>query len=189
MRRTNSTLDDSRETTTPWFPILLSLLFVAACASDARRRHSPSQRKRALAFQVEEGSPLWEPAKQAAETWSKAIGRTITVTPDGLIPIFFTNAIDPECQPDSSTAACSHVTNAPQEKGLDYTLVLESISAADLYPVLLHEMGHHLRGPYPPLHLSEPSAVMFPKSRNSLLTPADLSFVCEHFDCSVTPAN
>lgn len=188
MPRTHASRRMDRETSTPWFPVILCGLLVAACTLDARRRHPSKSRRRSLAFQVAEDSPLWEPAKRAAETWSKAIGRTITVTPDGYIPIFFVSSVDPECEPDSSTAACSYVTNLPQEEGRDYTQVIESIPSSDLYSVLLHEIGHHLRGPTQPSHLSNPSAVMFSKSRNSVLTPADIAFVCESFDCPI-PTN
>jgi len=129
-----------------------------------------------MSFQVDPESPLWAPARSAAEEWSKATGRAITASEDGDVPIFFvSDLVDEDCG-GPNAMACSY-------RGDDARIeVLESVPERHLPVLLLHEMGHHLRGEEG--HLSDPSALMAEPIRATGITPADRDFICERFDCA-----
>lgn len=164
-----------RETSTPWFPIALACLFVAGCVVDAQRH------RKSLNLQVDPESDLWAPARRAADAWSQATGRKITVTADGDIPVF-RGPLPTECEPTEKTESCSWVDPDPAN---GYTVIREDIPAHLLYGLLLHEFGHHLRGLAPgPRHLDNPTAVMNASGRVEVLTPEDIAFICAAFDCA-----
>lgn len=159
----------------PWLPLALLSLFAVACAGD----WSWQKRRRKLSFQVSKGSPLYEPARRAAEAWSKATGRHVQVSEDGDYPIFVSDS--PDCWDGAEgTTGCSFLSSDETE---GYIAVLPHVSPLDYYGVLLHEMGHHLRGLLQPEHLEDPSALMAEHRTVEAITAADVAFVCENFDC------
>lgn len=129
---------------------------------------------------MDAGSPLYAPARAAADAWQAAVGRPISITEDGDIPIF-QGEIPTSCDPDRKARGCSYVTNRKSE---GYIVIAPSVLPTDLYGVLLHEIGHHLRGVLMPDHASDPNAVMYFKRTTTALTPSDIAFVCESFDCA-----
>lgn len=179
MPRASKRLARPSEPSTPWFPIALACLFVAACASDARRKILAKPRRASMSFQVEGDSELYAPAKEAADTWSKALGIPITVTPDGDIPIILVETLDPGCLKAGAlptARGCSYVVEQPTDS---WTEISSNIHWSVRYGVVLHEMGHHLRGTNEHLE-GVPHAVM--AANRSLddiqLLPEDLTFIC-----------
>lgn len=172
------------ETKTPWFPIALACLFIVGCAADTKRRNaipSPTTpRRKSLSFQVEGDSELYTPSLAAAETWSKALGIPITVTPDGDIPIILVETLDPGCYAAGAlptARGCSYVSDQPED---GWTEISSAIHPSVRYGVVLHEMGHHLRGTTGHLD-GVPHAVMAEKRglSDTTLLPEDLTFVCQ----------
>lgn len=168
---------------TPWFPIALFGLFAVGCAAEARRRSDnevaslPAQ-LRSLSFQVDADSELYEDARIAARTWSEATGLTITVTPDGETPILLVPALSASCDTEGHPNArgCAHVDAALDGGWIE---VLSSIHPNYRYGVVLHEMGHHLRGHGD--HLTGvPHAVMASDRgiTDTELLPEDVAFIC-----------
>lgn len=141
-----------------------------------------------MSFQVAGDSELYEPAKQAAETWSAATGATITVTPDGVIPIVLVEKLADDCEAGPNARGCSYVVGSPEES---WTEIPSSVHWSIRYGVLLHEMGHQLRGTAG--HLTGvPHAVMAADRAigETILLPEDVAFVCSgtRIACpSVTP--
>lgn len=131
-------------------------------------------------FQVDPKTDLYAPAMAAAEKWSAALGRTITVSPDGEIPIFYVTSLSPPA--------------APTDKGFSWSgdeariEVLTSVPESVLPLLLLHEMGHVLRGV--PGHVTNnPKAVMAkPAQPGATITPEDIAFICEYLDCVMPDA-
>ena len=163
---------------TPWFPIALLGLFAVGCMAD----WSWQKKRRSLSFQVAEDSPLYEPARRAAEKWSSLIGRPITVTADG---VYLSD--DPECWDGVElSTACSHITS---DEGDGYIAVLTDTDPSDYYNAILHEMGHHIRGLLQPEHLDDPETLLFHAQSVPEPTPKDVQFVCENFDCNVPSAS
>lgn len=129
-----------------------------------------------MSFQVAGDSDLYAPAKQAAEAWSRATGIAITVTPDGVIPIIRVAALEQGCEAGPNARGCSYVTELPEE---GWTEIPNSVHWSVLYGVLLHEMGHHLRGTSG--HLAGvPHAVMAADRSiaETTLLPEDIAYVC-----------
>ncbi len=161
-----------------WFPIALFGLFAVGCAANWG---TWQRKRRSLSFQCSPDSPLYEPARRAAETWSAAIGRPVTVTPDGVYPIFVSEK--PSCWDGvARSRGCSRLTSEP---GDGYIAALSTADPVDYYGLMLHEMGHHLRGLLKPEHLEDPSTVMHAQRSVEEITPADVDFVCENFDCAI----
>ena len=159
-----------------WFPIAVFGLLAVGCVADWRSRQ---KKRRSISFQASEDSPLYAPAKRAAEAWSAAIGRPVTVTSDGVYPIFISDR--PSCWDGiARSRGCSLITSDP---GDGYIAALSTADPVDYYGLMLHEMGHHLRGLLKPEHLEDPSTVMHAQRSVEEITPADVDFVCENFDC------
>ncbi len=139
-----------------------------------------------MSFQVDPESDLWTPAKKAAAEWSYALGRPITVTPDGDIPIFRI----PDgvlCNPDQpvpegmARLGCAIGQGTP-----DARIEISAVTPADkLLKTLRHEMGHHLHGDGE--HLDDPLALMASEATQSIITPMDVKWICERFDCNPPP--
>lgn len=162
----------------PRIVFTLLALFAVGCVVDARRQGPGTVNwASSLSFQVDPTSPLFAPAQQAAAEWSKAIGRPVSVSADGAIPIFFVSKLDPD--------ACGPTAMGCGYNGKDARIeVLESTPAKALKPLLLHEMGHQLRGERG--HLETPiDAIMADPIRGNVLTSADIAFICERFDCEL----
>lgn len=109
----------------------------------------------------------------AAEQWGTATGREISIAPEG-IPVFFVETLDPKaCGPNA--LGCSF-------GGADARIeLLASAPPRFLARVVLHEMGHELRGE--PGHLAHGGAVMSDPIEATAPTAADHDFVCSAFDC------
>ena len=141
------------------------------------------RKRRSLSFQCSPDSPLYEPARLAASAWSTAIGRPVTVTPDGVYPLLISD--HPSCWDGvARSRGCSRLTDDPDD---GYIAVLTTTEPSDYYGVILHEMGHHLRGLMKPEHLDDPDALMHGQRSTETITPADVRFVCENFDCGASP--
>lgn len=182
-RRTSTRKAPSRASETPWFPIAVLGLFAVGCAAEARRRGSEEAsplppKLRTLRFQVDDDSELHEDARIAARTWSKATGLDVTATPDGDTPILLVETLSESCSTEGHPNArgCAHVDEDPSGGWIE---VLSSVHPNYRYGVVLHEMGHHLRGLGD--HLSGiPHAVMA-SDRGITDTeplPEDVAFVC-----------
>jgi hypothetical protein len=163
-------------------------LFVVGCAADAKRRTAVvlPRKPRSMSFQADPESDIYDVAKVAADKWSAALGRSITVTPDGDIPIF---RVVGDCNPppegapeNSYVGACAKGIRSPDAR----IEITERAPNEYLLGDLLHEMGHHLRGG--PGHVeNDPKAVMYyyqPSGTPTELTAADVKFICDgDFDC------
>lgn len=129
-----------------------------------------------LSFQLGRDSPLYDTAVAAAETWSKALGISVTVADDGEVPILLVGTVDPECvQNPGVIRGCSRV--AP-ELSDSFIEIPESLHWSLYYGTLLHEMGHHLSGSNS--HVDSVDAVMSAnrKATSITLTPEDIAWVC-----------
>ena len=132
-----------------------------------------------MSFQVDEDSALYAPAQEAARRWSLALGIPVTSTADGTIPIFLTDT--PSCppptiplQPGDRVGGCSMDLGTPDAR----IEIPSSILAGEWLTVLMHEMGHHLRGKEGQ-HVQEPGHLMSRGVNNGQdITPADVAFVC-----------
>ena len=173
----------SSPSSVPWFPIALFGLFAVGCfasRSSPSSSSSSTERKRTLSFsfQVDGDGELYPLAKTAADYWSKKTGATITVTPDGEIPILLVEQLSSDCGESPEPRGCSIVGESPREGWIE---ILASTPPAFRHGVILHEMGHHLRGSLE--HLSSPpNAVMtLPVESGpypTTLTAEDVAFVC-----------
>lgn len=177
--------------------LLLLGLFATGCAAVVRKRPEgsadpegpgstePRQKLTGLRFQVDDDSELAEDARIAARTWSEATGRSITATPDGDIPILLVEELSASCDTSGHPNArgCAHEA---EELTGGWIEVLSSVHPHYRYGVVLHEMGHHLRGTGE--HLSNPDAVMSADRKLDvyLPTPDDVAFVCSgpRFSCA-----
>lgn len=173
---------------------LLFVLSLAAvgCAAGSRRPDEPDgepepvppsaiQRTGTMRFQVSEDSELYADAVKAAAAWSAVLpGCTITVSPDGDIPILLVQELDPGCIDEAAGGnprGCSRVLSDVTDS---WTQIPEWLHWSVRYGVILHEMGHHLRGPASPSHITDnPNAVMyFKRSLGTIeLTPDDVAFI------------
>jgi hypothetical protein len=181
---------------------LLFVLSIAAVGCAAARRPEeepeldpsdpdepipPSRAKlTTLHFQIDPESELAEDARIAARSWSEATGRTITVSPDGDIPILLVESLSSSCDTAGHPSArgCAHVNPVLTDSWIE---VLSSIHPNYRYGTLLHEMGHHLRGTSEHVE-GNPDAIMtaLRKPQSYLLTPDDVAFVCSgpRFACA-----
>lgn len=131
-----------------------------------------------MSFQVDEASELYATAQQAARRWSLALGIPVTATTDGVIPIFLTD--NPTCpipndmQPGDKVGGCAQGIGTPDQRIEIPSYVLPE----EWLTVLMHEMGHHLRGKSGQ-HLREEGHLMSTGVHNGQdITPADVEFVC-----------
>lgn len=153
------------------WPFFVIALFATGCAFGASKR----SKRKSLSFQVDPTSDLFEPATQAAAAWSAAIGRSITVSADGDIPIFYVEKLD--------DAACG-----PNAYGCGYgndearIEILSTIPDKYKRVILTHEMGHQIKGIKGHV-TTNPNAIMADPIRGDTITPDDVEFVCEDFDC------
>lgn len=129
-----------------------------------------------MSFQVEGDSELYALAQYAADRWSKALGITVTATPDGNIPILLVEKLSDVCQGNSVSRGCSSID---LHGGDNWIEILSSIPSDDRFGVIMHEMGHHLRGSGE--HLGESPDVLMSANRDARITrvtPADVAWVC-----------
>jgi hypothetical protein len=147
----------------------------------------PAPRQRAFHFQVDRDSVLWDDTVKAAAAWAAATGIEVTVSPEGDIPVLLVAALDPDCAPLPQSRGCSRVTG---QEG-DWSEILESVHWSVRYGVILHEMGHQLRGPAGGHVENNPNAVMAPTRLLSSidLTPEDVAYVCATTVCAPGPAD
>ena len=133
-----------------------------------------------MSFQVDPASELFEPARAAAADWSTALGRNVTVSADGEIPIF---RVDGNCSDDTSSAyyvvACAKGIGT----GSGWIEVSAHTASWELYTALKHEMGHELAGRTSHVE-NKPDALMYhykPLGSPNVITSDDLAFVCKGF--------
>lgn len=147
-------------------------------------------RSRSMSFQVADDSVLRTDTVKAAAAWSAATGCNITASADGDIPVLLVTDFDPGCLEASETGnvrGCSRVTDVVTDGWIQ---IPERVHWSVRYHIILHEMGHHLRGPKSPSHvLGSPSAVMIehPSLASVTLLPEDVAFILDgvRLDCSV----
>lgn len=134
-----------------------------------------------MSFQVDPASELFEPARAAAADWSAALGRAVTVSEDGEIPIL---RVDGNCSDDTSSAyyvvACAKEIRTP-----DARIEVSAHTANwELYTALKHEMGHQLAGNSRHVE-NDPDALMYyykPLGSPNVITRNDLIYVCKGFN-------
>lgn len=188
----------------PRFLFVASLFALGCAAASSPRRSSdpepdepspdvpePPEKLTTLSFQCSPGDPLYEDAVKAASTWSAALGRTLTVSPDGDIPILLVAELDPGCQAVDTTGSARGCSRVMADLRDSFTQIPERIHWSVRYGVLLHEMGHHLRGGSGHV-TTNPEAVMTSarKLGNVTLLPEDIDFVCTgpRFSCNLPSA-
>lgn len=133
-----------------------------------------------MSFQVDPTSELFVPAQAAAADWSVALGRNVTVTEDGELPIL---RVDGNCSSDTSSAYFT-VACAKDIRTTDARIEVSSRAANwELYTALKHEMGHQLAGNS--RHVENvPDALMYyykPLGSPNVITSDDLLYVCKGF--------
>lgn len=184
-RRTSAKRAPSRASETPWFPIAVLGLFAVGCLARASGP-TPKKTLRSFSFQVDGDSELYPYAKTAAEYWSNETGATITVTPDGEVPILLVDQLSPECVPHAELLGCSSIGETPSEGWIE---ISSHLDPALRHVSILRQMGHQLRGSTD--SLSSPGSLMAPPGERSAtdITPADVAFVCTgRLACPTTPA-
>lgn len=165
---------------TPRQLFALSLvLALAACAAPERKRRS------SMSFQVERDSDLYAPALRAAAAWSKATGSDVFVSEDGDIPIFRTAQTECITLPDQPVGTCVGASS-PGAGTPDARVEVPSYMPVKLLEVvLLHEMGHCLRGDS--AHLARSGAIMSERfdaaAQLPVLTREDVLFICQKWGC------
>lgn len=165
-----------------WFPLALFVLFAVGCVATGKKK---KKGPRSLSFQVDPESDLWEPARLAASEWSYELGRPITVTPDGNIPIFRIpeESCDPEKLPDDGSyfLACAKDIGSPDAR----IEISSATQKEDLIRTLLHEMGHHLSGT--DQHNPDADSLLANGSKRKSITRSDVAWVCRNFECNPPP--
>lgn len=159
---------------------IVTFLFLVGCASEFKPRKSVS-------FQCDVDSKLWQPATQAAALWSAALDRPITVTADGDIPMFFVPELNKEQCKGANPGGCAVDILKP-----DARIEILEDSYPDLQSliiVIMHEMGHHIRGVGGHLEGEKYKFCLMhdtirDKTAEELrlvkITPADVEFVSEY---------
>lgn len=173
--------------------IALAALALACSSAEAPERAPVAAAPAALAtevtkpasmhFQVDPASVLFAPAQAAAADWSAALGRDVTASADGDVPIL---RVEGNCS-DSDASRYFVVACAKDIRTPDARIEVSSDTAVwELYTALKHEMGHQLAGNS--LHVEhEPEALMYyykPLGSPNVITSDDRAYVCRGFACA-----
>jgi hypothetical protein len=153
------------------FLLLIGLLAAVGCAA---RASAPGPARMPLVLGVDPASPLWDATVAAVAAWRKATGLDIRVAADGTVPVLFVASLN-GC--GATDEGCSF---GGDESRIE---VREDTPSDHLAPLIMHELGHLLRGDG--LHLASPDDLMSSPTRAKRITADDLAFICEQQRCSV----